>query len=114
MSYFPIELLEFHHFDCHEYILKSSVASEAVAKIRTTKRSQTIVVTGISGAGKTETAKYLMEYLCNSTESIEHIRKNILKSNTILEIFGNAKTCENPNSSRFCKFIEVGNSSFEN
>lgn len=89
-------------------------ASEAVARIRTSERSQTIVVTGISGAGKTETTKYLMEYLCNNTEPIEMIRKNVLKSSTILEIFGNAKTCENPNSSRFCKFIEVRNPSFEN
>lgn len=85
------------------------VASEAVARIRTTKHSQTIVVTGISGAGKTETTKYLMEYLCKTTESIDKIKRNIMKSNTILEIFGNAKTCENPNSSRFCKFIEVRN-----
>lgn len=83
------------------------LASEAVTNIRSLKHSQTIVVSGYSGSGKTETTKQLMEYLCNTTEASDKIKNNILKSNPILELFGNAQTVENSNSSRFSKFIEV-------
>lgn len=64
--------------------------------------SQSIIVSGISGSGKTESTKQIMHYLCPSYEN-----KMVVDTAPVLEAFGNASTAENKNSSRFCKYIEV-------
>ncbi|XP_059069015.1 myosin-3 isoform X2 [Cryptomeria japonica] len=68
--------------------------------------SQSIIVSGESGAGKTETAKRAMQYLA-SIGSCSRIENTLLKTNPILESFGNAKTLKNDNSSRFGKLISI-------
>jgi len=70
------------------------------------KPNQSIIVSGESGSGKTETVKQIIHFLQHNTKSNELMSK-IEASGHLLECFGNAATSRNNNSSRFGKFIEV-------
>jgi myosin-5 len=86
-----------------------AVALTAFECLRRTAADQAILVSGESGAGKTESTKHLMQLLASVAGGGEQtgIQQQVLGSNPILEAFGNAKTLRNDNSSRFGKFIEM-------
>ncbi|KAK6785889.1 hypothetical protein RDI58_014414 [Solanum bulbocastanum] len=98
-----------------------AIADAAYRQMINEGKSNSILVSGESGAGKTETTKMLMQYLAylggrRSTEG-RTVEQQVLElcgtnaafapSNPVLEAFGNAKTVRNNNSSRFGKFVEI-------
>ncbi|ROW10367.1 hypothetical protein VMCG_02082 [Cytospora schulzeri] len=93
-----------------------AMADEAFRNLVEEGQNQSILVTGESGAGKTENTKKVIQYLAavaNSESSTRNrgqhssLSAQILRANPILEAFGNAQTVRNNNSSRFGKFIRI-------
>lgn len=86
-----------------------AIADKAYRDMRAYKQSQSLIVSGESGAGKTESTKYILRYLTESWGSGDQgrIEQRIIEANPLLESFGNAKTMRNINSSRFGKYVEV-------
>eukprot|EP00201_Polytomella_parva_P004306 CAMPEP_0175074708 /NCGR_PEP_ID=MMETSP0052_2-20121109/21489_1 /TAXON_ID=51329 ORGANISM="Polytomella parva, Strain SAG 63-3" /NCGR_SAMPLE_ID=MMETSP0052_2 /ASSEMBLY_ACC=CAM_ASM_000194 /LENGTH=420 /DNA_ID=CAMNT_0016343101 /DNA_START=77 /DNA_END=1336 /DNA_ORIENTATION=+ len=82
------------------------IAANAFRKMVREGQSQSLIVNGESGAGKTETTKKAMQYFA-ALAGGTGIEDQILETNPILEAFGNAKTLRNHNSSRFGKLIQI-------
>ena len=87
-----------------------AVAEKAFVHMRKKAGNQCIVVSGESGAGKTEANRQLMNYLIwrgSEGKSSATLSDRIIGTNPILEAFGNAKTTRNNNSSRFGRMVLV-------
>ncbi len=65
------------------------------------------VISGETGAGKTESTKLIMQYLACITGEEGRVEKQLLKAHPILEGFGNARTAQNDNSSRFVSTLWI-------
>ncbi|OQR99075.1 myosin-like protein [Achlya hypogyna] len=88
------------------HVYATSVAS--YENMKTHSRNQSILVSGESGAGKTETTKILMNHLATIAGGLnDGTIKKIIQVSPLLEYFGNAKTVRNDNSSRFGKFTQL-------
>ncbi|EKF33476.1 myosin heavy chain MYA2-related, putative [Trypanosoma cruzi marinkellei] len=85
------------------------LAEETYRTMVSEEENQCVIISGESGAGKTEASKQIMQYISavsGNTVEMQHVKRVILESNPLLEAFGNAKTVRNDNSSRFGKFFE--------
>lgn len=88
-----------------------AVAESSYYNMKAYKENQCVIISGESGAGKTEAAKRLMQYIASvsggSDSRIQRTKDMVLATNPLLESFGNAKTLRNNNSSRFGKYLEL-------
>ncbi|XP_008275165.1 unconventional myosin-X [Stegastes partitus] len=93
-----------------------AVANECYRCIWKRHDSQCVLISGESGAGKTESTKLLLQFLSvmsqksagtPPSEKTTRVEQAIVQSSPIMEAFGNAKTVYNNNSSRFGKFIQL-------
>uniref|UniRef100_A0A672QYM2 Unconventional myosin-Ic n=1 Tax=Sinocyclocheilus grahami TaxID=75366 RepID=A0A672QYM2_SINGR len=98
--------VNFYEVSPHIY----AVADNAYRSMRTERRDQCILISGESGAGKTEASKKVLQYYaitCPASEHVQTVKDRLLQSNPVLEAFGNAKTLRNDNSSRFGKYMDI-------
>merc|ERR1719326_1609900 len=92
-----------------------AIAEGAYRDMLTNKKDNAMLITGESGAGKTENTKKVITYLAmvaagsgaKKSEKKVSLEDQIVATNPILESYGNAKTARNDNSSRFGKFIRI-------
>ncbi|TQV96930.1 myosin-1 [Cordyceps javanica] len=88
-----------------------AIAESAYYNMKAYHENQCVIISGESGAGKTEAAKRIMQYIANvsggQSGDIQKIKDMVLATNPLLESFGNAKTLRNNNSSRFGKYLQI-------
>ncbi|XP_048583002.1 unconventional myosin-Ic-like isoform X2 [Nematostella vectensis] len=87
-----------------------AISDEAYRSMREECTDQCMLISGESGAGKTEASKRILEYLAaisTSSTEVGRVKDRLLKSNPVLEAFGNARTNRNDNSSRFGKYMDI-------
>merc|ERR1712186_250989 len=90
-----------------------AIAEGAYRGMMQNTKDQAMLITGESGAGKTENTKKVITYLAivaassKKSEKKVSLEDQIVATNPILESYGNAKTARNDNSSRFGKFIRI-------
>jgi len=87
-----------------------AVAESAYRRMVCDLTKECVIISGESGAGKTEASKKVMEYIAavsGKAQKVQSVKDKLLESNPLLEAFGNAKTIRNNNSSRFGKYMEI-------
>ncbi|XP_069700201.1 myosin heavy chain, muscle isoform X7 [Periplaneta americana] len=94
-----------------------AISDGAYVNMLTNRENQSMLITGESGAGKTENTKKVIAYFATVGASQKKedpgaqkkgsLEDQVVQTNPVLEAFGNAKTVRNDNSSRFGKFIRI-------
>ncbi|XP_039313556.1 myosin heavy chain, muscle isoform X2 [Solenopsis invicta] len=96
-----------------------AISDGAYVNMLTNSENQSMLITGESGAGKTENTKKVIAYFAtvgastkkekesDASQKKGSLEDQVVQTNPVLEAFGNAKTVRNDNSSRFGKFIRI-------
>ena len=102
----------------HLFAIGSAAYDRMTSRDKPGGEPQVVIISGESGAGKTEATKLIMQYLAavnnksaaggSSTRSSSSlVTEQILEASPLLESFGNATTVRNDNSSRFGKYTQI-------
>lgn len=84
------------------------MVAEVIRTLHKNRINQSILISGESGAGKTEANKECMVLISEYyNQGQQNLHEKVLSCNPLLEAFGNAKTIRNDNSSRFGRFVEI-------
>uniref|UniRef100_A0A671Q3E1 Myosin-IIIb-like n=1 Tax=Sinocyclocheilus anshuiensis TaxID=1608454 RepID=A0A671Q3E1_9TELE len=102
-------------YKCHEkkslpphiFAVADRAYQSMLGRLATGPKNQCIVISGESGAGKTESTKLLLRHIMELCKANSQLEQQILQVNPLLEAFGNAQTVMNDNSSRFGKYIQL-------
>eukprot|EP00921_Rhytidocystis_pertsovi_P008683 GHVQ01014142.1.p1 GENE.GHVQ01014142.1~~GHVQ01014142.1.p1 ORF type:complete len:2082 (+),score=147.98 GHVQ01014142.1:382-6627(+) len=122
----PYRELDMYNTDWIERFMGKSIASNephpfaiaenAYNRLIAENISQSVIISGESGSGKTESCKHVIKYLAAVSDKRRHSisdqvgegsEERVLQTNPLLEAFGNAKTVRNDNSSRFGKLVQL-------
>ena len=113
--------MTFDENEPHVYAVAEAAFSSMMSGVKDGIGNQSILVSGESGAGKTETVKIMMNYLAEAAGKkaaadtgggsaiggFSDVASAVISSNPLLEAFGNARTLRNDNSSRFGRFTQI-------
>ncbi|XP_041053877.1 myosin-IIIb [Carcharodon carcharias] len=91
----------------HIFAVADRAYRSMLGRLATGPKSQCIVISGESGAGKTESTKLLLRQIMELCKGNSQLEQQVLQVNPLLEAFGNAQTVMNDNSSRFGKYIQL-------
>uniref|UniRef100_A0A9J8CGU7 Uncharacterized protein n=1 Tax=Cyprinus carpio carpio TaxID=630221 RepID=A0A9J8CGU7_CYPCA len=91
----------------HIFAVADRAYQSMLGRLATGPKNQCIVISGESGAGKTESTKLLLRHIMELCKANSQLEQQILQVNPLLEAFGNAQTVMNDNSSRFGKYIQL-------
>ncbi len=75
--------------------------------MRNEKQSHCVIISGESGAGKTEATKLVIGFFATVAAQGMHVYEKMVLTSRVLEAIGNAQTVRNHNSSRFGKYFKV-------
>eukprot|EP01091_Cochliopodium_minus_P007110 TRINITY_DN1703_c0_g3_i1.p1 TRINITY_DN1703_c0_g3~~TRINITY_DN1703_c0_g3_i1.p1 ORF type:complete len:1270 (-),score=368.60 TRINITY_DN1703_c0_g3_i1:54-3827(-) len=84
-----------------------AIVDSAFRTVSVDNKNVSLIISGESGAGKTETTKLILNYLSSVSNEPSPMEAKLIESAALLEAFGNARTVRNKNSSRFGKYIKV-------
>ncbi|XP_051890313.1 unconventional myosin-X [Pristis pectinata] len=91
----------------HIFAVADRAYQSMLGRLATGPKNQCIVISGESGAGKTESTKLLLRQIMELCKGNSQLERQVLQVNPLLEAFGNAQTVMNDNSSRFGKYIQL-------
>ncbi|XP_044757784.1 unconventional myosin IC isoform X2 [Coccinella septempunctata] len=96
-----------HFFEVPPHIF--AIADTAYRSLKEEYIDQCVLISGESGAGKTEASKKILQYIAEveNTDDVKIVKNKLMESTLLLEAFGNAKTNRNDNSSRFGKYMDI-------